>query len=231
MKIMSFNTQHCLGFIEKKIDFQLMADAICQAQPDIVGLNEMRDFGPDGEYDAQTAILSELTGLCHHYFAQAIDINGNPYGNGLLSKLPLISTETIPIPDPNPKRGTAYYESRSLLKARLEGGITVLVTHFGLNEDEQKNAVDCILAHMESEKCILMGDFNTTPEAEVLNPIRACMKDAADGFLEPLLSFPSDIHNQKIDYIFVTPDVEILSADIPEIIASDHRPHVATLNL
>lgn len=231
MKVMSFNTQHCLGFIEKKIDFQLMADAINQIQPDIVGLNEMRDFGPDGEYDAQTAILSELTGLRYHYFAQAISINGNPYGNGLLSKLPFISTETIPIPDPNPKRGTAYYESRSLLKARLEGGITVLVTHFGLNEDEQKNAVDCILAHMEPKKCILMGDFNITPEAEVLNPIRACMKDAADGFLKPLLSFPSDYPDRKIDYIFATPDVELLSADIPGVIASDHRPHIATLKL
>ncbi len=28
MKIMSFNTQHCLNYIEKKIDFQIMADSI-----------------------------------------------------------------------------------------------------------------------------------------------------------------------------------------------------------
>ena len=28
MKVMSFNTQHCLNYLERKIDFQVMADAI-----------------------------------------------------------------------------------------------------------------------------------------------------------------------------------------------------------
>ena len=132
MKIMSFNTQHCLNFIERKIDFQAMADAIKSINPDIVGLNEMRDSGPDAEYDKQTSILSELTGIKHHYFAKAIDFNGvNPYGNALLSKLPVLSSETIPVPDPEPKTGTKYYETRCLLKAKLEGERTVLVIHFG----------------------------------------------------------------------------------------------------
>ena len=36
MKIMSFNTQHCLNYIEQKIDFEIMADAIKKFDPDIV---------------------------------------------------------------------------------------------------------------------------------------------------------------------------------------------------
>ena len=232
MKIMSFNTQHCLNFIERKIDFQAMADAIKSINPDIVGLNEMRDSGPDAEYDKQTSILSELTGIKHHYFAKAIDFNGvNPYGNALLSKLPVLSSETIPVPDPEPKTGTKYYETRCLLKAKLEGEITVLVIHFGLNLDEQKNAVDTVLKHLEKRKCILMGDFNVTPEDEILKPIRECMKDTADCFDKPLFSFPSDVPDKKIDYIFVSPDVEVITADIPRLVASDHRPHTATVNI
>ncbi len=232
MKIMSFNTQHCLNFIEKKIDFQVMADAIKSFNPDIVGLNEMRDKGRDPQYDNQTSILSELTGMKHHYFAKAIEVDGeNPYGNALLSKLPILSSETIPVPDADPKTGSKYYETRCLLKAKLEGGITVLVIHFGLNPDEQKNAVNTVLENIEKEKCILMGDFNVTPENEVLKPIRKCMKDVADCFNKPLLSFPSDKPDKKIDYIFVSPDVEVISADIPGIIASDHRPHTATVNI
>jgi ABC-type transport system substrate-binding protein len=43
------------------------------------------------------------------------------------------------------------------------------------------------------------------------------------------LSFPSDHPNCKIDYIFVSRDVNVESADIPDVIASDHRPVVATL--
>ena len=232
MKIMSFNTQHCLDFIEQKIDFQIMADAIKSVNPDIVGLNEMRGKGTDPQYDNQTSILSELTGMKHHYFAKAIEFDGeNPYGNALLSKLPILSSETIPVPDPDPKTGTEYYETRCLLKAKLDGGITVLVIHFGLNQDEQENAVNTVLENIEKEKCILMGDFNVTPEDGVLNPIRKCMKDVADCFNKPLLTFPSDKPDRKIDYIFVSPDVEVISADIPEIVASDHRPHTATVNI
>lgn len=231
MKIMSFNTQHCKNYIEQKIDYEVMADAIKKCGADIVGLNEMRGKGEEEGYDNQTEILSELSGLSYSYFAKAIDFKGvNPYGNGFISRIPIISAETIPVPDPNPKTGDQYYETRCLLKAKLEGGITVLVIHFGLNVDEQENAVKTVIDNLEDKKCILMGDFNVTPDDEVLKPIRERMKDAADLFDEPLLSFPSDKPDRKIDYIFVSPDVEVISADIPEIVASDHRPHTAEVN-
>ena len=232
MKILTFNTQHCLNFIEQKIDFQIMANAIKSINSDIVGLNEMRDEGSDDAYDKQTSILSELTGIKYHYFAKAIEFEGgNPYGNGLLSKLPILHSETIFVPDPVYKTGAEYYETRCLLKAQLEGGITVLVIHFGLNTDEQKNAVDTVLKNIEKEKCILMGDFNVTPEHDILKPIRECMKDVANCFDKPLFSFPSDKPEKKIDYIFVSPDIEVIQADIPEIVASDHRPHTATVSI
>ncbi len=232
MKIMSFNTQHCLNYTEQRIDFQIMADTIRTCGADIVGLNEMYDKGVHPDFEAQTAVLAELTGLKNHYFAEAIAIDGvNPYGNGIISKYPILSAETIPVPDPKPRTGDKYYESRCLLKAKLDGGITVLVIHFGLNDDEQKCAVDMVLKHLESEKCILMGDFNMTPEAEVIKPIKERMKDAADWFDTPRLSFPSDKPDRKIDYIFVSKDVEVVFADIPEMVASDHRPHIAHINI
>ena len=231
MKIMSFNTQHCLNYIERKIDFPTMARAIIDCGADVVGLNEMRDRGDAEDYTAQTAELSRLTGLEHYYFAKAIDVRGaNPYGNAILSRYPLVSAETIPVPDPAERKYSGYYESRCLLKARLEGGITVLVIHMGLNPDEQENAVATVIENLENEKCILMGDFNMTPDCELLAPIRARMKDASEAFPKPLLSFPSDTPKVKIDYIFLSPDVELVAADIPEIVASDHRPHTAEIN-
>ena len=76
-----------------------------------------------------------------------------------------------------------------------------------------------------------MGDFNTPPDSAVLEPIRSCMKDAADAFESEKLSFRSDKPHVKIDYIFVTPDVEVITADIPAVVASDHRPHIACVDL
>ena len=231
MKLMTFNTQHCLNYVERYIDFQIMADAIKECGADIVALNEMRDRGESEAYAPQAYILSKRTGLAYHYFARAVYFDKvNPYGNAILSRYPLLNVETVMIPDPDPRTGTRYYETRCLLKATLANGLTVLVTHFGLNPDEQQNAVDTILAHLKDEKCILMGDFNVRPENPILEPIRARMKDAADYFAEPLLSFPSDTPKRKIDYIFVSPDIEIVKADIPAIVASDHRPHTAEIS-
>lgn len=233
MKIMSFNTQHCLNYLEQKIDFDIMAKAILTCDADIIGLNEMRgECKQAADYADQTAILSRLTGIQNYYFAEAIKFGGiKPYGNAMLSKLPILSAETIIIPDPDPKGYDGYYETRCVLKAKLEGGITVLISHFGLNPDEQENAVKTIIENLAGEKCILMGDFNMTPENPILNPIRERMVDTSQYFSEPKLSFPSDKPDRKIDYLFVTPDVQVIEADIPAIVAADHRPHTATVNL
>ena len=209
-----------------------MAEAIKSCNADIVALNEMRGNGPDSGYDPQVQLLAEKVGFDHYYFAQATLFGGkNPYGNGLLSKYPIIQAETIIIPDPTTKVYNSHYETRCILKAKLENGITVLVTHFGLNPDEQENAVKTILENLENEKCILMGDFNITPDHTLLKPIKEKMKDTADVFQETFYSFPSDKPCKKIDYIFVSNDIEVIAADIPAIIASDHRPHTAAIQV
>ena len=230
MKIMSFNTQHCLDYLKQRIDYGLMADTIKNSGADIVGLNEMFDKGSTSLFEAQTEILSQKSGLENHYFARAILDWGGPYGNGILSRIPIVKAETILIPDPNPRKYEGYYETRCVLKVELEGGITVLVSHFGLMPDEQENAVATVLSHVKDQKCILMGDFNMTPNDPLLAPLFAKMKDTAEEFEEPKLSFPSDNPDRKIDYIFVSADVNVEAADIPNLVASDHRPHVATLS-
>lgn len=231
MKIMTFNTQHCLNYLEQKIDFPLMAKTITDYGADIIGLNEMRGEGEREDYTDQVPMLSHLTEIPNYYFAKAIDVGGsNPYGNGLLTKFKITEAVTIPIPDPEVRNGTESYETRCILKATLENGLTVLVTHFGLNPEEQENAVKTVIENMPQEKCILMGDFNVSPENPVLDPIRERMTDTACRFTEKLLSYPSDKPNVKIDYIFVSPDIEVVCADIPEIIASDHRPHTAEID-
>ena len=230
MKFMSFNTQHCLNFIERRIDFDIMAKTILDLGADVVGLNEIRGVGTHAEYTAQTEALAERCGMKYFYFAKAIDFKDGPYGNAIISRVPIISAQTVTIPDPSPRGYKGYYETRCVLKARLEGGITVLVSHFGLNPDEQENAVRTVISNMAEERCVLMGDFNLVPSSEILLHIRERMRDTAELFSEEKLSFPSDNPNRKIDYIFVSADVVVTSADIPAVVASDHRPHIAVCN-
>lgn len=233
IKLMSFNTQHCLNFMTKEIDFDIMAEAIIKCGADIIGLQEMRDESEDEEYAAQAKIIAEKLGF-HYYFAEAIRFDGkNPYGNALISRYPIISAETILIPDPEIKKYDGYYETRCLLKATIDvgDGLNVLVSHFGLNPDEHQNAVKTIASNLSTERCVLMGDFNVQPDNPVLEPIREKLYDTAYAFTSPKLSFPSDVPNVKIDYIFVSRDLSVSCADIPEVIASDHRPHTAMINM
>lgn len=230
MKVMTFNIQHGLNYIEKRIDFDIMARAIMDCGADIVGLNEVRDLGRDDEYQAQTRMLAELCGMEYYYFAEATRFPGGPYGNAILSRVPILSAEVISIPDPEPRGYDGYYEHRCILKTSLEGGITVIILHVGLNPDEKESAVATVEKNLATEKCILMGDFNMTPDDKTLAPIYERMRDTAEGFCRNKLSFPSIDPHSKIDYIFVSRDVEVEGADIPDIVASDHRPHVAKLN-
>lgn len=231
MKIMSFNTQFCTNFVTKEIDFEIMADAIRKCDADVVGLNEMYDKSHMEEFDSQTKKLAELSDMKYYSFAEACTLEEGTFGNGILSKIPFESVEVIPVPEEEIKRGNQLYEPRCLLKVKLENGIVILIIHFGLNEDEHIHAVETVMKNLEDEKCILMGDFNVTPDNKVLAPIKEKMKDTADLFEENLMSFPSDKPFKKIDYIFVSKDIEIISADIPEIISADHRPHTAEIKM
>lgn len=236
IKIMSYNTQHCLNYITKEIDFDLIADTIIRSGADIIGLQEMRGEGPKTDYTAQTQILAEKTGF-HFYFAKAIMVGGkNPYGNAILSRYPIISAETVSIPDPKFRKLRIHkyaYESRCLLKAEIDvcGGLNVIVSHFGLNPEEQKNAVKTVVNNLSDSRCVLMGDFNMEPDDKILIPVRNILYDTADKFDCPKLSYPSDKPTVKIDYIFTSKDLNVTSADIPSIVSSDHRPHIAEIEL
>ena len=234
LNAMTFNTQHCLNYITKRIDYAVMAEAILAEKPDIVSLNEMRGAGTADGYDAQVDILAEKTGM-QGYFAEAIRLDGdNPYGNGLLSRYPIKSAEVFPIPVPEVKAYNGYYEDRCLLKAVLDvdgEALTVMVIHVGLNPDEAERAIDTVLKHLPSERCVLMGDFNLTPDSPYIRRISEKMQDASTQISGDTATYPSDAPNIKIDYIFVTRDITVEGAKIPATMASDHRPHTAVLKI
>ena len=220
MKIMTFNILHCMDYLTKKIDFKKFADEITASGADIAGLNEVRGRGLLSGYSAQAKKLGALTGM-KHYFGKAINVMGvAPYGNGLLSKFPISSAETVKIPDPEQKTGDSMYESRAIIKAVIDAGkkYTVLVTHMGLNPDERENAVKTLLEIAPEESCIIMGDFNCTPDSEELKPL-------FDKYICPdtgTYTFPSDAPRIKIDYIFVSRDIEITDKGTTTNIVSDH---------
>lgn len=233
IKVTSYNIFHCEDFYNEKIDFDAFAKTIDGFGSDIIGLNEVHGEGEDDEYDEQAEILGKKTG-CNYYFSKATDIDGNnPFGNAVLSRLPIKKCTTIPIPDPNVKTGTDWYETRALLKmvTATKPELTVFITHFGLNEDEQLNAVKTVIDNLTDKNCILMGDFNVRPDNEILNPIKNRMNDTADLIgIEPY-TYPAHEPNRKIDYIFVSRDIKVNSFKAEDVVLSDHKAVTAELEI
>lgn len=246
--VMTFNIQHGLNYNNRSlhqgeedpswIDLSLMARTIQACGAEIIGLNEVRDASEDPCYLPQVQRIAETLGYCYYYFGKAINTDKGPYGNGLISKYPLHSVETIAIPDPPIQDEPTWYESRCLIKAQIDlpagtPPLTVLITHMGLAAAEEKNAVQTIVSQIPKDSpVLLMGDFNLLPEDPILLPLRELLYDAA-SLLPPgeNMSYPSDAPDQKIDYIMTSGPIKVLQAEIPPIIASDHRPHTALLEL
>ncbi|MBR5428231.1 MAG: endonuclease/exonuclease/phosphatase family protein [Clostridia bacterium] len=232
MKIASYNVQHFAEFYSQKVDYDFFARTIEELGADIVGLNETYGTGSNYSELPQAEILADKLGM-DWYFAEAIYLPwGGVYGNSILSRFPLKNKRTVIIPDPEPRGYDGYYETRCVLLCTAEtdgGDLDVAVTHFGLNPDEHENAVKTILPLIQEDRFILMGDFNVTPEDPLLDPIREKMTDTASALGENRLSFPSDKPVKKIDYLFTTKDLTVVSADIPPVVASDHRPYLASL--
>lgn len=239
LRVMTYNIQHgadhhraVLGEPEQ-LNLPQIADVIRAFHPDIVGLNEVRDRGVSAAYREQALLLADALDYDHVYFAKAIDDQGNgPYGNAILSRLPIRSAKTIPIPLPLSEAGC---EPRCILHAEFDAPerFDVLITHFGLTPPEQRNAVAAVLELAERRKApmLMMGDLNLPPEHPILQPLSEVFQDTGSLLPEQTRSFPSERPTIKIDYIFASPEFRAVSAEIPQLVASDHCPCLADLVL
>lgn len=237
LKVASFNIQSLRRHPDlENVDQSFSAAVLKKHMPQIVGLNEVSsDFG-ETLYGVQPEGLAKETEYNYHFHAPIVEFPGRLYGNGLMSKHPIKHAEMIPIPDPEVQDEDTYYETRCILKAEIDvcGGITVLVTHFGLAKSEQRNAVETVLKTLgeNPKKTILMGDLNITSDNEFLKPIKEILNDTAEGYDEnKLLSWPSINPELKIDYIFVSEDIKVESTYVADEVGSDHKMIIAELVL
>ena len=216
----------------RDLNLEHAASVIRQVQADFVTLNEVRchtsDIGPVDQANE----MGRLTGY-YPVFAKTIDILGGEYGIAFLSRLPVLESQIIHIPDPE-RIGDHHYEHRCILRCVLLAGertITVFSTHFGLAPSEQVNAVETALELIEKETnpVLFMGDLNAEPDTPEVQPLFAALSDASEG--KGILTFPSDTPKIKIDHILYKGSWRVLDVHTMDTQNSDHRPLMAELEL
>lgn len=236
MRVMTFNIQHCHDWQNNKIDIPLFADAIHRFGADICGLNEVRGKGPIPGYTDQLGEIAERLEY-ERYFGQTIKVGGlGPYGNGLISRYPITSAEVIHIPDTDDRSEKSNYEHRGFIRSAVDidgREVSVIVCHMGLSVAEQRNAVEILCPIIDSTESplILMGDFNTTPDSGVLDPVFERLSDTNDVSVNPdAYTFPSYAPEKKIDYLLYR-GLACTRAETGTEVISDHYPIIADFDI
>jgi endonuclease/exonuclease/phosphatase family metal-dependent hydrolase len=152
---------------------ELLVEGIRALEPDVVGLQEVREV--PGHLPNQAATLAAALGFAHAY-APATPWGGGDEGVAILSRLPISARETAVLPASTEK------ERRVVLMTRIDARpapVNCYVTHLnyrlvhGIEREQQVAALDdFVKAHTSDAPQILMGDFNATPEHDEIRFLR-----------------------------------------------------------
>jgi endonuclease/exonuclease/phosphatase family metal-dependent hydrolase len=240
LRVMSYNIQAA----EKGLNG--IVEAIRTAAPDLIALQEVdvrwaeRSHFAD-EPEELAGRLGMAARFAEIYRLPSADASAPPreFGVALLSAYPIsafhnvmltrLSTQdSSPVPHPAP----------GLLDARVElRGVTVRVlnTHLDYRADpavrmqQVREMLDAIGAL--TTPTIVFGDMNAAPDAPELAPLLARLRDAWPTTAGPGFTYPSEKPAKRIDYVLVSPHFRVMSATVPPVAASDHRPVVVDLAL
>ena len=196
---MTYNIHHGRG-LDGRVDIPRIAGVIMDARPDLVALQEVDcGVGRSGGIDTME-VLSELTGMSSA-FGKNLDYDGGEYGNGILSRLPIVKTGNLHY------RMIHAEEQRGLLHAVVEANDTKLVfmsTHIDYRPDDTERLmnVDEIVATAEAYAAlpvVVCGDFNAVPESRTIERMARRFLDvwlSASGHQPPATSHESkDVPN------------------------------------
>ncbi|MDT8306558.1 MAG: endonuclease/exonuclease/phosphatase family protein [Anaerolineae bacterium] len=233
LRVMQYNLH--VGFnTAGRLDLEAIAAVIEAADADVVTLQEVsRGWVITGPVDM-------LSWLAHRLDMVAVSgptaLDGQ-FGNAILSRYPVVAVE----------RGNLASEGQALKRGYLQvdvdvGDTTVraisthLYQHIRTAEDSairQTQVTELLAAWNNGPRTVIAGDFNAWPEhAEMVMMADAGLQDVA-GLLAggPAFSSPADEPYQRIDYIWLSPDLTPESFAMTETTASDHLPLLAVVRL
>ena len=217
-------------------NLERVAALVDSLKADIVLLQEVdRNTTRSGRVD-QPATLARLTGL-NAAFGNSLDFQGGEYGIAILSRWPISSDTTVPLPVVPPQaRSGGSYEPRAALRVIIDtpaGPLAVVNTHLDPTGDDhwRRQEIRTVLAIVASLRSrgvptFMGGDLNSTPESATQDTVRAAgLRDAwttcgnGDG-----LTYPADSSTKRIDYLYLSGSATCARALVVRTDASDHRP-------
>jgi endonuclease/exonuclease/phosphatase family metal-dependent hydrolase len=241
LRILTYNVHRWLG-TDRQISPTRIAEAIASCKPDVVALQEVRvGRAQAGEVD-QAAMVASKLGMDLH-FQPTIRILGEQYGIAILTRhsSDIVKSGRLPTQSTRPS-----FEKRSALwvSVEIEGHkIQVVNAHLSLRSGERRAQAAALvgpdwLGHPDcADPAILLGDFNAPPYSRSYRLIANRLRDVQvlNPLGEPQPTFHTRAPILRLDHVFVTKSVEVLTAGPVRTpltrVASDHYPLLAEVRV
>lgn len=228
-RVMTFNL-HSAFSREGRLDPEEIARVIESGDAEVVALQEVsRGWLIDGSVDL-VYWLARRTGM-QVVFAGTADA---VWGNALLSRVGFVETGSGPLPSEDVLLGRGY------LWARVDVGwpepLLVIGTHLHHIESEPGPRLEQIPVLLDfwgdAPRSVVLGDLNAEPDWPEMELMRQAglvdaWQQAGDG---PGLTWPADDPVKRIDWIWLSPDLQAVQASTIASTASDHLAVVVDLS-
>ena len=223
VRVMSYNLHQ--GFdVEGRLGMEALAQVIEGQNPDIVALQEVsRGWVINDSVDTLVWLSQRLD--LPYVWGPATD---SVWGNAVLSRFPVGNVKNHSMPN----NGDILID-RGFISLEVDVGdgeaLTVIATHLHAGADEGHHRVPQVEAIVDfwgqAGSTLLLGDLNARPDdPEMVLLAQAGLKDTfiASGAVGSGYTSESDNPHQRIDYIWMSPDLRARGFAIPQSLASDH---------
>ncbi|ASR39178.1 metal-dependent hydrolase [Prauserella marina] len=249
LRVLGFNVHAGTG-ADGRLDLERVARVIENSGADVAALQEVDvHWSARSDYRDQAAELARLTGM-NVFFAPIYDLDPEPghsarrrFGVAVLSRYPieaarnhLITRLSTIEPDPVPALAPGLAEVLVRVGTRP---VRVYTTHLDHRADpavrraQVADTLDVIEDRQGGrEATLLLGDFNAEPGAPELGPLFTRLTDVWPAVHQGAPSgsgatYPAHAPRARIDYVTFAGAGQVLrarSAEVPAVLASDHRP-------
>jgi endonuclease/exonuclease/phosphatase family metal-dependent hydrolase len=232
LQVMSYNIHH--GADRDEVGtLDSMGSFIKKLKPTLVGLQEVDSVCTRSGKVDQMKRLAKITGM-HYAFVRHFPYQGGAYGVGVLSKYPIVQTEskTLKLLKPG-ANGQSVSMIFCTVRISRKKEIVFATAHYSaFDKATRVFQVEETLRYLESEHrpVIFTGDLNATPETEEIQKLLQRLQSVDSSSLP---TFPETQPSKTIDYILVSPQhlKGVKKVVTPEVRYSDHLPLMATIDL
>ncbi|HEX8931291.1 MAG TPA: endonuclease/exonuclease/phosphatase family protein [Actinomycetota bacterium] len=233
VRVLSYNLH--FGFDVKGWSrLEAAAAAIEASGAEVVGLQEVsRGWYINGSTDMLSWLQRRLR-MPYVVFGGASD---PIWGNAILSRYPIRGSGVVPLP----RAGVPLRRNFIWALVDLGGGQTLRVIATHLHQVEGPAGAPARLEQVprllagwaRSPATVVLGDFNATPDSREVAMLRAAgLRDAWSAAGSPPaeeLTYASNRPYERIDYLWLSPDLRASAFTATTTTASDHRGIAVTL--